>query len=279
MLKSSNKLRAQLPGGVGGARRKVLQRSTTYLARIAIVLQDAPDKMLTFTQLMEKMGRENRKLLRENRKSIENNVRVCLSTNKCFVKIPLVPDCDCRGRGGQRNFWKLDLSHITTKMVRRHFQDILDFFPELKGRLKFVKGNAATPPPPPVQISCEVKFSGPFSIESLLKRDSPASARTLTNRTSPLPSEPVQSEHHHHHLPNHLYRYTPRVEKHRPGLDAEDRLPVRYRSSVSCPAGGAAQQKMSKRLCTGSPLPTFAVNNFNQLCIPYPTCDPHYIRL
>ncbi|XP_077363725.1 forkhead box protein C2-like [Festucalex cinctus] len=274
MPKSSNKLQVQRPPGVGGARREVLRRSTTYLARIAVILQYAPDKMLTFVQLMERMG----PLVQENRKSIENNVRVCLSTNKCFVKIPLVPASLVPGK---RNFWKLDMSHITTKMVRRHFQNILDLFPELKGHLKDVKGEAATPPPPSVQISCEVKFSGPFSIESLLKRDSPAPARTLTHRTSPLSSEPVQSQHrhHHHHFPHHLYISTPRVEKHRLGLDAEDRIPVHDHSPVPCPAGGAAYHRMSKRLCTGTPLPNLPVNNFSHSHVPYPAYDPHHFRL
>ncbi|XP_061123996.1 forkhead box protein H1-like [Syngnathus typhle] len=172
MAPSSNKLRAQFPPGVDGARREVLRRSTTYLARIAIILQDAPDKMLTFMQLMDRMG----PLVRQDRKSIENNIRVCLSTNKCFVKIPLVPD----SLGSKRNFWKLELSLITTKMVRRHFKDIMDFFPELSGRRED-SGGTFPPPPPSVQISCEVKFNGPFSIESLLKRDSPAPTRTSTH--------------------------------------------------------------------------------------------------
>ncbi|XP_019729657.1 forkhead box protein H1-like [Hippocampus comes] len=213
---------------------------------------------------MDRMG----PLAREDRKSIENNIRVCLSTNKCFVKIPLVPDC----LGSKRNFWKLDLSHITTKMVRRHFQDLLDFFPELSGRSKDGTWSAAPPlplpppppPPPSVQISCEVKFSGPFSIESLLKRDSPAPART-----SPLVNVPVQSDY------PRLYHSTPLDQKRRISGDEESLLSGHYHSFVSCPAGGAAHHKTSKPFCTGPPFPTYAVTPFNQSYNPIPTYDPH----
>ncbi|XP_061787106.1 forkhead box protein H1 [Nerophis lumbriciformis] len=150
----------------------VFQRSTTNLARIAVILQAAPDKMLTFAQLMDRLA----PLLPGDRKSVDNNIRVCLSINNCFVKIPMDPN----SVDSRRNFWKLDLGQISSKMVRRHFKNLLDFFPELAPG----GGNAENVPQPPgkrprdsVQIRCEVKFSSPFSIESLLKRDSPAPAR------------------------------------------------------------------------------------------------------
>ncbi|TMS18623.1 Forkhead box protein H1 [Larimichthys crocea] len=111
-----------------GAQQHLFRKSTTYLAKIAVVLQDAPDKMLTFTQLMDKLT----PLISEERKSVENNIRVCLSTNKCFVKIPVVPD----SLDSKRNYWKLDPSQITAKMVRRHFKGILQLFPELASKVE-----------------------------------------------------------------------------------------------------------------------------------------------
>ncbi|KAM3596178.1 uncharacterized protein V6R79_009885 [Siganus canaliculatus] len=160
--------------------------STTYLAKIAVVLQEAPCKMLTFTQLMDRLA----PLIPEDRKSIVNNIRVCLSSNTCFVKIPVVPD----SLESKRNYWKLDLSQVTAKMVRRHFKGILQLFPELATKVETENTsrpseNLPVPSSPEaaackaVQIQCEVKFSSPFSIESLLKRDSP-SARPC--RASPL---------------------------------------------------------------------------------------------
>ncbi|XP_070777305.1 forkhead box protein I1-ema [Enoplosus armatus] len=196
MQNRTEKFGAQLPLFVpaSSSQQRLFRKSTTYLAKIAVVLQDAPDKMLTFTQLMDRLT----PLISEDRKSVENNIRVCLSTNKCFVKIPVVPD----SLDSKRNYWKLDSSQITAKMVRRHFKGILQLFPELASKVE--TENTSRPPehrsalhsPEPaaskaVQIRCEVKFSSPFSIESLLKRDSP-SARA--SRASPLSSVPLRVE-------------------------------------------------------------------------------------
>ncbi|XP_047461582.1 forkhead box protein H1-like [Mugil cephalus] len=176
------------------AQRAALMKRTTYLAKIAFVLQDAPCRMLPFTQLMDKLE----PLLCEERKFVENNIRVCLSANGCFVKVPMVPDSP----KSKRNYWKLDCSQITTKMVRRHFKGILQLFPELASKVeaenlsRASEGNSAVRSPEPaacrdVQIRCEVKFSSPFSIESLLKRDGPSAQ---ASRASPLSSVQVRVE-------------------------------------------------------------------------------------
>ena len=83
----------------------------------------------------------------------------------------------------KRNYWKLDCAQITPKMVRRHFKGTLQLFPELASKLeaessgRTSEGQLSLQEARGVQKRREVKFSGPFSIESLLKRDSP-SART-----------------------------------------------------------------------------------------------------
>ncbi|XP_061615353.1 forkhead box protein H1-like [Phyllopteryx taeniolatus] len=260
MQNPGERLRARIPPDGGGVRWEVFRRSTTYLARVAVILQDAPDKMLTFMQLMDRLG----PLVREDRKSIENNIRVCLSTNDCFVKIRLLPD----SLASKRNFWKLDLSHITAKMVRRHFKDILDFFPELRGRRD--DGGGGETAAPSVHIRCEVKFSGPFSIESLLQRDSPA-----PGGTPPPAGVPVPTEHHHHHLHHHLYLAARRGHKRNLRWDSEDVVPVRVPAALPRPAGADVRRAIGKRSCAGPPLPACASNLF----LPYPTYDVPHFRL
>uniref|UniRef100_A0A674P972 Fork-head domain-containing protein n=1 Tax=Takifugu rubripes TaxID=31033 RepID=A0A674P972_TAKRU len=181
---------------VGSSQQRLFRKSSTYLAKIAVVLQCAPEKMLTFPQLMDHLM----PIMSENRRSFENNIRVCLSTNKCFVKIPVVPD----SLDSKRKYWKLDSSQITAKMARRHFKGILQLFPELaskveaENRSRTLGGQGSLKAPEAaaaaarrVQNRREVKFSGPFSIESLLKRDGP-SART--SRSSPLSGAQVRAE-------------------------------------------------------------------------------------
>ncbi|CAB1454037.1 unnamed protein product [Pleuronectes platessa] len=171
--------------------RGFFRKSTTYLAKIAVVLQGAPSKMLTFTQLMGRLA----PLICEDRKSVENNIRVCLSTHSCFVKIPVVPD----SFHSKRNYWKLDPGQITAKMVRRHFKGTLQLFPELACKVEPEDRSSRTlkhcsdlhspeaAACKPAEITRDTKFSSPFSIESLLKRDAPS-------RPSPLSSGPVRAE-------------------------------------------------------------------------------------
>ncbi|KAK6324040.1 hypothetical protein J4Q44_G00063790 [Coregonus suidteri] len=153
------------------------KKSTTYLGLIAYVIQDSPDKMLTFSQLMDKLGA----FLSGDRKGIENNIRVCLSSNDCFVKVPVSPYMP----HSKKNFWKVDESQITAKMARRHFKGILDLFPELSTKVRMEADRISerfaavySPTPtltrPHTQKRSEVKFSSPFSIESILNRDSPS---------------------------------------------------------------------------------------------------------
>ncbi|XP_008330219.1 forkhead box protein H1-like isoform X1 [Cynoglossus semilaevis] len=169
----------------------LFRKCPTYLAKIAVVLQTAPGKMLTFTQVMDRLV----PVLSEDRRSVENNTRVCLSTYLCFIKIPVVPNSP----HSKKNYWKLDSSQITAKMVRRHFRGILQLFPELATKMEteawsapLVPCSALHSPEPAARKSeenkCEAKFSSPFSIESLLKRDSPTSR---SSRPPPLSSVQV----------------------------------------------------------------------------------------
>ena len=77
----------------------------------------------------------------------------------------------------KRNFWRVDENRITPKMLRRHFWGILDVFPELSSKIKMEADASenclttyeSTPKSSSIESKCAVKFTGPFSIESLLK--------------------------------------------------------------------------------------------------------------
>lgn len=130
-------------------------------------------------------------------------------------QIPVFPG----SRDSKKNYWKLDCSKITPKMVRRHFMRLLNIFPELASKVESNNANrpseqkSTVPSPEPaacgsVQVRCEVKFTGPFSIESLLKRDSPSS---LTCRTSAPPS--IQTWADQQLLPIHTTRVSSYYEE------------------------------------------------------------------
>lgn len=103
-------------------------------------------------------------------------------------------------------YWMLDSSHITAEMVSEHFLELLHLFPDLASRLKNENPSRPTGPlrslePAPcmaLQITPEVKFTGPFSIDSILERDN-TSAQAC--RAPPPSSVPVRVEHPFHPTP------------------------------------------------------------------------------
>lgn len=91
-------------------------------------------------------------------------------------QVPIDPEYP----NAKRNFWRVDESSITPKMLRRHFSDMAELFPGLPPALARKAAPPPSPPPAPVPSApvCPVKmeerpikFTGPFSIESLLKKD------------------------------------------------------------------------------------------------------------
>lgn len=79
----------------------------------------------------------------------------------------------------KKNFWKVDESGITPKMFRRHFKYLINIFPGLSIQKRQVdecedSSNVHEPVIPACKVAenkSEGKFTGPFSIESLLKSD------------------------------------------------------------------------------------------------------------
>uniref|UniRef100_A0AAY5KL36 Fork-head domain-containing protein n=1 Tax=Esox lucius TaxID=8010 RepID=A0AAY5KL36_ESOLU len=160
-------------------RRYGKNKSITYLGLVANVIQDSPEKMLTFTQLMDRLEA----FISGDRKGIENNIRVCLSSNDCFVKVPADPYVTY----SKKNLWKFDESRITAKMARRNFKGILDHFPDLSTKVrkesrerKFeaTDRTASLHSPTqeldcaPIQRKTEGKFTSSFSIDSILNTGS-----------------------------------------------------------------------------------------------------------
>ncbi len=95
-----------------------------------------------------------------------------------YVQVPINPDCP----NAKRNFWKVDESKITPKILRRHFRGLRDVFPDFyenmeMSSLKNETENMAICKRPEAE-----KFSSQFSIESLLQRESSA---PLRNRPAP----------------------------------------------------------------------------------------------
>lgn len=200
----------------------------------------------------------------------------------CICQTPVVPD----SLDSKRNYWKLDPGHITAKMVRRHFKGLLQLFPELASKVE--TENTSRPPelcsalhaPEPaacraVQIRCKVKFSSPFSIESLLKRDSP-SARP--SGASPLSSVPVTVE--QQAGPTHRLGGTKRSFR----WDSEEPLGLQASAACSpiCSTGGstphilaahgAAQPISRMDVCAQSSFPV----DTRASAAPY-FISPHYI--
>ncbi|XP_007258930.3 forkhead box protein H1 [Astyanax mexicanus] len=175
VMSPCSSFRPALEENSGVHRRKYKRYAKgTYVGLLAYILQDSPNKMLTFRQIMERLG----VFVAGDRKGLENNIRVCLSSNKCFVKVPVDPDYP----NARRNFWKVEESCITPKMLRRHFKDMTDMLPSLEPQCQVkCDTGAALDPPSPASISKEntqpVKFSSSFSIESLLKNDHSAHLR------------------------------------------------------------------------------------------------------
>ncbi|XP_043072925.1 forkhead box protein H1-like [Puntigrus tetrazona] len=141
--------------------KRYSKHKITYLGLIAYIIWRAPEKKLTFYELMNAVTI----FVDGDRKGLENNIRVCLSSNKCFVKVPINPGSP----NAKRNFWRVDESEITPKILRRHFGGLRHVSP---AKNETETGVITREPP-----AAEKKFSGPFSIESLLRRENGAPSR------------------------------------------------------------------------------------------------------
>ena len=103
-----------------------------------------------------------------------------------MLQVPLCKDEE--GLQVKSNCWRVDMSQITEKMMRRHFKSNTDLLCSTdKDQSEDSSESYSLKPSSPPQKRDNVKFSSPFSIESLLKRESFVSSPT----SSPLAIRPT----------------------------------------------------------------------------------------
>lgn len=92
-----------------------------------------------------------------------------------YLQVPINPECP----NAKRNFWKVDESKITAKILRRHFGALRDVFPDFYENMEVssVKNETENNRATLKRLEAEKKFTSPFSIESLLQRESSAPLR------------------------------------------------------------------------------------------------------
>ncbi|XP_048849942.1 forkhead box protein H1-like [Brienomyrus brachyistius] len=108
--------------------KRFFKPGSTYLSMIANAIQESPDKRLTFCQIMDKL----QTVISGDRKGLQNNIRVCLTSSDCFVKVPVNPE----NPNPRKNFWRIDESRITPQKLRRHFKGMEHIFPDLASTLR-----------------------------------------------------------------------------------------------------------------------------------------------
>ncbi|KAF7658923.1 hypothetical protein LDENG_00005800 [Lucifuga dentata] len=130
-----------------------------------------------------------------------------------------------------------------------------------------------------VQVSSEVKFSGPFSIESLLQRDGPPAP---ASRASPLSSVAVREE----QQPQPAYRGG--AANRNFSWDAPPEEPPLLQASAAAAsnthhgiAAGGAVERSFLMYMRGSPAPYFTCSHSRFITYPVPTFthDVHHFHL
>ncbi|KAK0153955.1 Forkhead box protein H1 [Merluccius polli] len=189
----------------GGGRKKNYQRYPkppySYLAMIAMVIQNSPEKKLTLSEILKEISTLF-PFFKGNYKGWRDSVRHNLSSHDCFVKVLKDPGKP-KGKG---NFWAVELSHVPLELLKRQNtavsrQDETIFAQDLAPYILHghIHKPADEPPPPPRDVVASIpslpassssssypsplredlyrpKLDSSFAIDSLLHSLRPTSA-------------------------------------------------------------------------------------------------------
>ncbi|XP_067108314.1 forkhead box protein H1 [Osmerus mordax] len=201
----------RVKNGTGG-RKKNYQRYPkppySYLAMIAMVIQNSPEKKLTLSEILKEIGTLF-PFFKGNYKGWRDSVRHNLSSYDCFVKVLKDPGKP-QGKG---NFWAVEVSRVPVELLKRQNtavsrQDETVFAQDLAPYI--LQGHpyrpdeephpavvTALPPLPtrhpslPLEDAYRPKLDSSFAIDSLLHSLRPASASGEPSR----PRDPWGMEH------------------------------------------------------------------------------------
>ncbi|KAJ8342613.1 hypothetical protein SKAU_G00325410 [Synaphobranchus kaupii] len=200
-------------GNSKGGRKKNYQRYPkppySYLAMIAMVIQNSPEKKLTLSQILKEISTLF-PFFKGNYKGWRDSVRHNLSSYDCFVKVLKDPGKP-QGKG---NFWVVELSRVPLELLKRQntavsrrdetifAQDLAPYIlhghahkPEEDSALPLPPAAPAVCGPPPAEDPYRPKLDSSFAIDSLLHSLRPASAAGEGDRApdhwGPPPARPA----------------------------------------------------------------------------------------
>ncbi|KAJ8387191.1 hypothetical protein AAFF_G00160030 [Aldrovandia affinis] len=208
-------------GNAKGGRKKNYQRYPkppySYLAMIAMVIQNSPEKKLTLSQILKEISTLF-PFFKGNYKGWRDSVRHNLSSYDCFVKVLKDPGKP-QGKG---NFWVVELSRVPLELLKRQNtavsrQDETIFAQDLAPYIlhghthkpEAPESPPAPPPctrgdPPPAGELYRPKLDSSFAIDSLLHSLRPSSTAGEGERSRDLWGS--------HHIPIHgLHPRPPRT--------------------------------------------------------------------
>ncbi|XP_026872463.2 forkhead box protein H1 [Electrophorus electricus] len=182
-------------GNAGGRKKKNYQRYPkppySYLAMIAMVIQNSPEKKLTLSEILKEISTLF-PFFKGNYKGWRDSVRHNLSSYDCFVKVLKDPGKP-QGKG---NFWAVEVSRVPLELLKRQntavsrqdetifAQDLAPYI--LQGHSPAHKPDLPPPKPPlpsaptrqaspPLEDPYRPKLDSSFAIDSLLHSFRPAS--------------------------------------------------------------------------------------------------------
>ncbi|XP_023679424.2 forkhead box protein H1 [Paramormyrops kingsleyae] len=154
----------------------------SYLAMIAMVIQNSPEKKLTLSQILKEISTLF-PFFKGNYKGWKDSVRHNLSSYDCFVKVLKDPGKP-QGKG---NFWAVEVSRVPLELLKRQNtavsrQDETIFAQDLAPYILHGHDHKETTPPlstraapPPLEEVYRPKLDSSFAIDSLLHSLRPAS--------------------------------------------------------------------------------------------------------